>query len=73
MLRGSIFDEIVKKTGSQCLGTGMTPFLVGMMFYVRMATKATRKRNFTLFGTSFLSFQRVTLESRKLNFMKKSE
>ncbi|MBS9530408.1 hypothetical protein INQ25_03260 [Wolbachia endosymbiont of Rhagoletis cerasi] len=57
---------MTKKTGSQCLGTGMT-------FYVRMATKATRKRNFTLFGTSFLSFQRVTLESRKLNFMKKSE
>ncbi|MBA8758167.1 hypothetical protein HCR18_03740 [Wolbachia pipientis] len=27
---------VIKNTGSQCLGTGMT-------FYVRMATKATRK------------------------------
>ncbi|WP_341819262.1 hypothetical protein [Wolbachia endosymbiont (group A) of Brachyopa scutellaris] len=34
---------VIKNTGSQYLGTGMTPFLVGMTFYVRMATKATRK------------------------------
>ncbi|MBS9530815.1 hypothetical protein INQ25_05480 [Wolbachia endosymbiont of Rhagoletis cerasi] len=23
----NVFDEIIWKTGSQCLGTGMTPFL----------------------------------------------
>ncbi|MGL9779408.1 MAG: hypothetical protein ACR5K5_04075 [Wolbachia sp.] len=71
MLKGSVFDEIAKKTRSQCLGTGMTPITLSFQ-YVMLESRVVDQVSFLCHSSvPFSSFQCVTLESRSIKMMNK--